>query len=162
VLRRALLDRDGKRRGFLRREERLSVFDALTGALLRTIADPVPKTSWTRALPGLAIATLCGYDIAMKPVNVAELKNRLSHYLRLVRRGHAILVRDRDRVIARIEPAGAHGLPVDDADARLADLEARGVVRRGQGGITPERFTQRPRVKADVVGTLLREREDTR
>ncbi len=100
--------------------------------------------------------------MAMKPVNVAELKNRLSHYLRLVRRGQAILVRDRDRVIARIEPAGGHGAPVDDAAARLADLEARGVIRRGQGGLTPGRFTRRPRVEADVVGALLREREETR
>ena len=45
----------------------------------------------------------------MKAVNVAELKNRLSHHLRMVRRGEALLVRDRDKVIARIEPAGEHG-----------------------------------------------------
>ena len=35
---------------------------------------------------------------------ISELKNRLSYYLRFVRRGQPILVCDRDRVIARIEP----------------------------------------------------------
>jgi antitoxin (DNA-binding transcriptional repressor) of toxin-antitoxin stability system len=66
-----------------------------------------------------------GYVMAMKSVNVAELKNHLSHYLRLVRRGQPILVRDRDRVIARIEPAGGSGVEADDDAGRLADLEAR-------------------------------------
>ena len=38
-----------------------------------------------------------------RTVKIAELKNRLSYYLRRVQRGEAILVADRDRVIARIE-----------------------------------------------------------
>ena len=50
----------------------------------------------------------------MKAVNVAELKNRLSHYLRIVRGGEPILVRDRDRVIARLEPAGGQEAAADD------------------------------------------------
>ena len=37
-------------------------------------------------------------------VKIAELKNRLSHYLRRVRSGETIVVRDRDAVIARIPP----------------------------------------------------------
>jgi antitoxin (DNA-binding transcriptional repressor) of toxin-antitoxin stability system len=94
----------------------------------------------------------------MKAVNVAELKNRLSHYLRIVRRGHPILVRDRDRVIARIDPAGGQGAPAGDAE-RLADLEARGVIRRGRGRITADLLARRPKVRADVVAALLRERE---
>jgi antitoxin (DNA-binding transcriptional repressor) of toxin-antitoxin stability system len=98
----------------------------------------------------------------MKSVNVAELKNRLSHYLRIVRRGEPILVRDRDRVIARIEPAGGPGAPAGDDDERLADLEARGIVRRGRGKITADLLARRPKVRADVVGALLREREDGR
>ena len=98
----------------------------------------------------------------MKSVNVAELKNRLSHYLRLVRRGEPILVRDRDRVIARIEPAGAGGAATTDDAARLDELEARGTIRRGQGRITPDLLARRPKVKADVVGALLCEREESR
>jgi antitoxin (DNA-binding transcriptional repressor) of toxin-antitoxin stability system len=99
--------------------------------------------------------------MTMKPVNVAELKNRLSHYLRLVRRGQSILVRDRDRVIARIEPAGQRGAASGD-DERLADLEARGILRRGRGPLRVEMLARRPAVKADVVAALLREREEGR
>lgn len=98
--------------------------------------------------------------MAIKAVNVAELKNRLSHYLRMVRRGEALLVRDRDQVIARIEPAGrGDELPEDD-EAQIADLEARGVIRRGKGKITKEMFKNRPRVKGDIVAAVLAEREE--
>jgi antitoxin (DNA-binding transcriptional repressor) of toxin-antitoxin stability system len=97
----------------------------------------------------------------MKSVNVAELKNRLSHYLRLVRRGEAILVRDREHVIARIEPAGDTASAGSD-DERLAALERKGAVRRARGSIDAELLERRPRVKADVVGALLREREEGR
>lgn len=95
----------------------------------------------------------------MASVNVAELKNRLSHYLRLVRRGQSILVRDRQVVIARIEPAGGTGR---EGDEGLRDLEARGILRRGRGGIGVKLLAQRPRVKADVLGALLRERDEGR
>jgi antitoxin (DNA-binding transcriptional repressor) of toxin-antitoxin stability system len=99
----------------------------------------------------------------MKAVNIAELKNRLSHYLRAVRRGESVLVRDRDRVIARIDPAGRGSAAPQGAEAdRLADLEARGIIRRGKGPITRELLARRPKVKADVVGALLSEREEGR
>lgn len=95
----------------------------------------------------------------MKSANVAELKNRLSHYLRIVRRGEAVLVRNRNRVIARIEPAG-EGEESGGPDAeRLAALEERSIVRRAAGPLTHEILARRPRVKADVVSALLRERE---
>ncbi len=98
----------------------------------------------------------------MRAVNVAELKNRLSYYLRLVRRGQSLLVRDRERVIARIEPAGAAAAPADGEAARIADLEARGIIRRGRGPVPAKLLARRPSVDADVVGALLREREDGR
>ena len=40
----------------------------------------------------------------MKRVRIAELKNRLSGYLRDVRRGESVLVLDRETPIARIDP----------------------------------------------------------
>ena len=100
--------------------------------------------------------------MAMKAVNVAELKNRLSHYLRMVRRGQPILVRDRDRVIARIDPAGGHPSEQGDEADRLADLEGRGIIRRGQGPLLGKLLKRRARVKADIVGALLRERDESR
>jgi antitoxin (DNA-binding transcriptional repressor) of toxin-antitoxin stability system len=51
----------------------------------------------------------------MKPVKIADLKNRLSYYFRRVRRGESILVADRDKVIARIERvSGREVLPEAD------------------------------------------------
>lgn len=42
----------------------------------------------------------------MKKARISELKDRLSHYLRFVREGHSVLIYDRDRPIARLEPVG--------------------------------------------------------
>ncbi|TMA37338.1 MAG: type II toxin-antitoxin system prevent-host-death family antitoxin [Deltaproteobacteria bacterium] len=98
----------------------------------------------------------------MKAINIAELKNRLSHYLRMVRRGQPILVRDRNRIIARIDPAGGDVSEQGEEADRLADLEARGIIRRGQGSFPGKLLKRRPRVKADVVEALLREREESR
>jgi prevent-host-death family protein len=98
--------------------------------------------------------------MAMKLVNIAELKNRLGFYLRAVRRGEPVLIRDRDRVIARIEPAGEQAAA--GGGERLGELERRGIVRRGSGRLTPELLARRvrPRRPADAVGALLREREE--
>jgi antitoxin (DNA-binding transcriptional repressor) of toxin-antitoxin stability system len=100
--------------------------------------------------------------MAMKAVNVAELKNRLSHYLRLVRKGEAILVRDRNQVIARIEPAGEADRQAGTDAERLAALEREGILRRARGRIDRALLDRRPRVRADVVAALLREREQGR
>jgi prevent-host-death family protein len=45
-------------------------------------------------------------------VGVAELKSRLSAYLRKVRRGHALIVLDRDTPVARLEPVAPAGAPL--------------------------------------------------
>ncbi len=99
--------------------------------------------------------------MAMKSVNVAELKNRLSHYLRLVRRGEAVLVRDRTDIIARIEPAGA-GEPAGDDEEWLAMLERAGTIRRGRGRMDPRLFDRTPTARASIVDAVLRERDEGR
>jgi prevent-host-death family protein len=95
-------------------------------------------------------------------VKIAELKNRLSHYLRRVQRGEAVLVCDRDRVIARIERAGPTTPVADDDAAWLDRLERRGVIRRGRGTLSRKWLASRPRVKADAVAAVLRERDEGR
>jgi antitoxin (DNA-binding transcriptional repressor) of toxin-antitoxin stability system len=95
-------------------------------------------------------------------VKVSELKNRLSHYLREVRRGRALLVCDRDQVIARIEPAGAGTATAADDAHWLADLERRGAIRRATHALPKGWLAKRPRIRADVVGSLLAEREEGR
>ena len=47
-----------------------------------------------------------------KTVKVAELKARLSEYLRAARRGHAVTVCDRDTPVARLVPYGAEDQPL--------------------------------------------------
>jgi len=100
--------------------------------------------------------------MTMSVVKVSELKDRLSYYLRRVRRGESVLISDRDHVIARIEPAGDLEAVQSDDALWLSDLERRGVVRRGTGKLPKGWLTQRPKVKADVLGTLLEERENGR
>ncbi len=43
----------------------------------------------------------------MKRVGTKELKNRLSHYLRLVRAGARLLITDHDRPVAEIGPVAS-------------------------------------------------------
>ena len=96
----------------------------------------------------------------MKTVKIAELKNRLSYYLRLVQRGEAILVCDRDRVIARIERVAAGAQVPGSEAARLDRLELRGVLRRGTGKLSRQWLARRPVIGADVVAALLQERDE--
>lgn len=98
----------------------------------------------------------------MKIVKIAELKNRLSYYLRRVRQGESILISNRDRVIARIDRvSGDAGLPGSDAEW-LDRLERRGAVRRGFGKPSPQWLARHPAVGVDVVAALLQEREEGR
>ncbi len=53
--------------------------------------------------------TINDYHMVMRPavvssVNIAALTARLSHYLKLVRRGRSLTVLDRDTPVARIVP----------------------------------------------------------
>lgn len=95
-------------------------------------------------------------------VKIAELKNRLSYYLRRVQRGESLLVCDRERVIARIERVALHARVQDSEAAWLDRLERRGVIRRGSGKLTRQWLAKRPAVRADVVAALLRGRDESR
>lgn len=95
-------------------------------------------------------------------VKIAELKNRLSYYLRRVQRGESILVCDRDRVIARIERVAPLARVQESEAAWLDRLERRGVIRRGSGKLTRQWLAKKPAVRADVVAALLQERDEGR
>lgn len=95
-------------------------------------------------------------------MTISELKSRLSHYLRRVRAGETIVVRDRNTVIARIEPAGDATAFSDDEGRWLAELERRGVVRRASARLGEDWLARRPSAAADVVAALLEEREEGR
>jgi antitoxin (DNA-binding transcriptional repressor) of toxin-antitoxin stability system len=97
----------------------------------------------------------------MKTVKIAELKNRLSYYLRRVQRGESLLVCVRDRVIARIERVGTEESVRGDDAEWLDRLESRGVIRRGTGKLSRAWIARRPAIRADIVAALLREREES-
>jgi prevent-host-death family protein len=87
----------------------------------------------------------------MRTARIAELKARLSEYLRDVRKGHPLVVMDRDTPIARITPyaGGAEPLPARRPLGRYASLQ---------------RVPLPPPVDAgrDVVEILLEERQSDR
>jgi antitoxin (DNA-binding transcriptional repressor) of toxin-antitoxin stability system len=49
----------------------------------------------------------------MKAVGLRELKNRLSEYIRDVRRGESVLVTDRGEVVAELGPPGSRAASSD-------------------------------------------------
>lgn len=55
-------------------------------------------------MQALANMSISGHNRCMKKVRVAVLKAKLSHYLRLVRKGETITVYDRDKPVAEIVP----------------------------------------------------------
>jgi len=95
-----------------------------------------------------------------RTVNIAELKNRLSRYLDEVRQGSEILIRDRNRPIAKIVPLAA----TDDFDAEEQALIASGQIRppRNPGPLPASVWKMAgPRVSAKkVVAALIADRDE--
>ena len=86
----------------------------------------------------------------MKQVRIAELKARLSEYLRVVRRGESIAVLDRDTPVAQL-------IPVRDGSALR--------VRKPAPDAPPPNRVRIPRggkLNIDVVHLLLEERQGHR
>jgi prevent-host-death family protein len=93
--------------------------------------------------------TIYGYDMVMKTAGVAELKARLSEYLRAVRRGESVTIMDRETPIAKMVPIQAVGLRI----------------RMPAEGAPPPNRVPLPaplRLKIDVVQLLLEERQGER
>ena len=63
----------------------------------------------------------------MSTVGIRELKNRLTEYLRLTRRGEKIIVTDRGRPIALIQSIDATKVPVT-LEAKLAKAAGQGLL----------------------------------
>jgi prevent-host-death family protein len=95
----------------------------------------------------------------VKKSSISETKNRLSLLLERVKRGETVLITDRDRPVARLEPVGA-GSPAA-ADGRLTRLERAGLLRLGSGGLVKRIVSEpapRPAKNASAVAALLEER----
>ncbi len=93
----------------------------------------------------------------MKRVSVSELKNRLSHFLRLVKRGESVEVLERSVPIARIEAVTAASRSED----HLERLIREGIVTRAKKGPPKVVIGFKPvPCKADVVKMLIEDREE--
>jgi len=77
----------------------------------RTVTKPVRQHAAATPVTGrratVAKMTTSGHNEPMKAVRIAELKARLSEYLRAVRRGETIAVLDRETRVAEIVPVRA-------------------------------------------------------
>jgi antitoxin (DNA-binding transcriptional repressor) of toxin-antitoxin stability system len=94
----------------------------------------------------------------MKKARISQLKNRLSYYLRQVRKGQPLLVYDRDRVIARIDPIGGAGAftPAD------GEVDGLGQLRPPIASLPADWQKAREEIGGDVVAALLTERQSGR
>lgn len=98
----------------------------------------------------------------MKTASVSETKNNLSAILRQVREGESYLIVDRGKPVARLDPVTAEE---KGADQRRADLEQRGILRRGRGRVRKEIIDTPPPTlpkKVSALALLLAERESGR
>jgi prevent-host-death family protein len=97
----------------------------------------------------------------MKKASVTEAKNNLSALIDGVKGGSPVLIVDRGRPVARLEPVS--GLRADDS--RLARLVREGIVRPARLALPKAVLTTMPpRLKAGVSGlrALLDERREGR
>jgi prevent-host-death family protein len=88
--------------------------------------------------------------MTMRQVRIAELKARLSEYLRAVRRGETIAVLDRDTPVAQIVP--------------VSDRSALRIRKPVSGTLPPNRvpLPKPSKLNVDVVQLLLEERQSHR
>jgi prevent-host-death family protein len=106
---------------------------------------------------------LCkGYSSHMKRASVTEAKNNFSALIDSVKEGSPVLIVDRGRPVARLEPVG--GAASDD-DGRLARLVRDGIVRPARGGPLKAVLAHkppRPKKGASGVRALLDDRRTGR
>jgi prevent-host-death family protein len=97
----------------------------------------------------------------MRTTTITQAKNGLSSLLDLVRAGESVVITDRGRPVARLEPVTSAG----DHPGRLLRLERAGIVRIGRSAPPVEALSRPgPRLAKGVsaVDALLQERRDGR
>jgi prevent-host-death family protein len=98
----------------------------------------------------------------VKKASLTEAKNNLSALIDRVKSGSPVLIVDRGRPVARLEPV--HGAQVDD-DSRLLRLVRDGVVRPARSSVPKSLFATRPpspKRGASAVQALRDERREGR
>jgi antitoxin (DNA-binding transcriptional repressor) of toxin-antitoxin stability system len=94
----------------------------------------------------------------MKRVAVSRLKDRLSEYLRLVKRGETIEIVERSVPIARIEAIHPGAQPMSEKIARLV---REGVISPPSARLDKSFLARAPiPCKGDIVRMLLEDRDE--
>jgi prevent-host-death family protein len=94
----------------------------------------------------------------MRSVNIGDLKDNLSRYLNEVRRGSEVVVKDRNKPIAKIIPLTTN----DDDESELLELIAEGAARGPRTDeVMPKSFwrERRPHSKVDVSDIVRKDRD---
>jgi prevent-host-death family protein len=106
------------------------------------------------------VAIIAMKGLAMRTVNVAELKNRLSTYLTYAKSGEVVVIRDRNLPVAKLVPFTA-----EDASEDELALVAAGAMRLPEKPLDLDQLWRMP--KATVRGSaatraVLDERDEGR
>jgi prevent-host-death family protein len=99
----------------------------------------------------------------MKRASITEAKNNLSALIDGLKGGSPVLIVDRGRPVARLEPVTTGREP--EHDGRLSRLIREGIVRPGRAPLSRALFADqppRPKGGASAVGTLIEERRQNR
>lgn len=93
----------------------------------------------------------------MQTVNIAELKSNLSAFLELVRNGEELIVKDRNRPIARVMPLAAG----EDLDSEEEILVGAGLMRLPLEAKSDE-FLEMPApdVSLETIRQIIRDERD--
>jgi prevent-host-death family protein len=99
----------------------------------------------------------------MKRASITEAKNNLSALIDGLKGGSPVLIVDRGRPVARLEPVTAGGAA--DHEGRLARLIREGIVRPGRAPLPRALLAEpppRPKRGASAVAMLIEERREGR
>ncbi len=93
----------------------------------------------------------------MKTASISQAKNQRRALIDQVRQGESIVITDHDRPVAKLVPAQAE--KGEEAAGALAQLERKGIIRRGNG--TTHRLTPplKARGGASALAALIEDRE---
>jgi prevent-host-death family protein len=109
-------------------------------------------------VPFMAIIAITRY--AMRSVNVAELKNRLSTYLTYAKSGEVVVIRDRNLPVAKLIPFTA-----EDASEEELALVAAGAMRLPEKPLDLDQLWKMPRATVSgnaAMRAVLDERDEGR
>ena len=98
----------------------------------------------------------------MKKASITEAKNGLSALIDRVKAGESVLIMDRGRPVARLEPVGSGAEPDDTRRARLI---RDGIIRPARAPLPSSIWTEEPPRANDgssAVAALLEERREGR